>query len=749
MKTVNVHWSPALRLGLAAAVCGLLISLLPAVIDLENNLGLSWMFGIRGPRPAPPEVVIIGIDDESSLNLNLPAGSAPWPRSLHTTLLGKLQNWGARVVVFDVFFRNKQDQQVDREFASALSEAGNVILFASLYQKRIQIPQPRGKAVTVLMDQLLPPLPQIANSAVSYAPFPLPKVPERVNQTWLFKSDSGDIPTLPVLAFHQYAEPAFKSLHRELLNRLARVDSELRIEPESLNSPNLGIAVRRLRQMIQNHPELLFALNAHLLNPEISRFCEILKALYLGPDNHYIDFYGPSQTITTVPYHVVLHADDHDVVQTTGVDFKDKAVFIGRSEPYQPDLKDDFHTVFSEDTGSDLSGVEIMATVFGNLLEGRSIRPVERIYRLGLVALWGFSIGVSFYLAPGFSAIGLAVFLSLFYLTVTAIWFGKTGVWMPLVTPLLLQMPLTLLVALMLRFRISHKENLQIQQTASYFLPVEVVSSLTTWKPGDLVNAGRMVEGICLVSDAESFTTFAENVDPSELQSELNRYYDFLFQPIQNQGGRVLDIVGDAMLAIWEYNGTPLETTQRACHSAIHIQNRIALKGGHRGQLSKLPTRIGLHAGSLIVGNVGAGDHFEFRAVGDMINTTSRIEGLNKYLGTRILVSEKIADHVGDLVTRRTGKFRLKGKDDHLEIFELRCRYEDCDQSFFELREIFMEGLYQYEAAHWLRARAIFKSILDGFGKDGPSEFYWKLCDQYIRNGPPKDWDGIYTLKVK
>ncbi|MGH8497669.1 MAG: CHASE2 domain-containing protein, partial [Methylococcales bacterium] len=622
--------------------------------------------------------------------------------------------------------------------------AGNVILFAPLNQHAVQIPDRGAGSKTILMEQLVPPIDLFAASALAYAPFPLPKVPARVNQAWLFKSGSGELPTIPVLALHHFAAPAFIDLQHELAKQASLSDSGAGVtgtDPEP-DPGSLSSIVRRIRQTIQAHPEFL-------PNSRPGKFYPALKAFYQGPDSCYIDFYGPPQTIATIPYYQVIRAKESNGYPSTGFDFKGKAVFVGNSEQYQPDLKDDFHTVFSQDSGFDLSGVEIMATVFANLLEGRSIRPVPRIYEFSLIVLWGLLIGVFFYLTPGFATIASAILSALLYLTIAATWFETKGVWIPLVNPLLCQLPLALFAALLLRYRSTHRKSRRIQQTAGYFLPREVIDLLPEWKREDLVDAGRIVEGVCLASDAESFATFAENIEPRELKNRLNSYYDLLFQPIRDRGGTILDVVGDAMLAFWETKSCPINSRLQACHAAMEIQTRISASRGCNLEFSILPTRIGLHAGKMIIGNVGAGDHFEFRAVGDMINTTSRIEGLNKHLGTRILASAQVANKLDGVVIRRTGKFRLKGKENHLEIFELVCRSEDCQRDFLDLREIFLGGLDKYEAGRWREARSVFETIIKQYGNDGPSQFYLRVCDEYSKNGPPQPWDGVYTLKVK
>ena len=84
-----------------------------------------------------------------------------------------------------------------------------------------------------------------------------------------------------------------------------------------------------------------------------------------------------------------------------------------------------------------------------------------------------------------------------------------------------------------------------------------------------------------------------------------------------------------------------------------------------------LGVRIGLHAGLVFLGNMGAGGRFAFRVMGDIVNTASRIEGLNKYLGTRLLATEEVVAGVDGLLLRPLGDFRLKGKQGVASVFEI------------------------------------------------------------------------------
>ncbi len=750
----NHKLAQGLGLGVVTMLLGVALLLIPAVLELEESWGLAWMFNLRGPRPAPPEVVVISIDRESSRQLGLDERPNRWSRSVHAQMVDQLSRLGAEVIVFDVFFRDQREVLSDRQFANALKNAGNVILFARLNQRPVEIPNYNGGLKTVLTDQLIPPVKLIADSALSFAPFPLPKVPARVNQAWLFKSGSGDIPTLPVLALHSYAASVFE----QILSKLGESPiARGRYQAESgqaHRADRLSKLVRNVRQRAHNKSLDLAEsmLDGSELLHESRRHFHALRTLHYGPDNHYIYFYGPPQSIQTIPYHRVIYAKYPQSSDSGSYefDFRGKAVFVGNSERYQPDLRDDFHTVFSSGDGFDLSGVEIIATVFANLLEGRSVKPFDRIFSVILVSVWGLAAGLAFYAMPAVVAIFSAVLFAGIYLASAAIFFEWNGHWLPLVVPLLIQLPFALFAALLLRFLLGQRERERIHRTTRYFLPGEVVDYLPEWNQDDLVDAGRVVQGVCLASDAESYASFAENLEPRELKNRLNQYFELLFSPVQNRGGVILDVVGDAMLAFWEFKSNFEETMLHACQAAIEIQSRTSSVGSVPGENATLPTRIGLHCGEMMIGNVGAGNHFEFRAVGDAINTTSRIEGLNKYLGTRVLVSAQVAKQVDAwILPRCVGKFRLKGKDNPIEIYELVDAKENVDPKFVDLQEIFLIGLNQFEKGEWSEAKANFESAVAKFGVDGPCLYYSRLCEHYLAHGSPASWEGVNMLAVK
>ena len=204
------------------------------------------------------------------------------------------------------------------------------------------------------------------------------------------------------------------------------------------------------------------------------------------------------------------------------------------------------------------------------------------------------------------------------------------------------------------------------------------------------------------------------------------------------------------MLAIWAVAQPDAVLRKQACLAALDIAS-AARRFMQSASPWQIPTRIGVHAGAMLLGNVGALNHYEYRAVGDIVNTASRIEGLNKYLDTRILVSEEVLYQLSGFLTRELGTFLFVGKSQPLVIHELLCRLEEATEQQRRLCALFAEALGAYRRQAWEEAIEKFYDMLthDGDKADGPALFYVKLCEQYREHPPVEAWNGVVRLVKK
>jgi adenylate cyclase len=736
----------AIAVGVSLALIGAAAASLPLTARLETQVGLGWLFALRGPRPAPLDVIVVSIDHESSRRLHLPNVPRKWPRGLHARLIERLNARGVRAIAFDVNFVDPGDPIQDAKLARAMRKAGNVLLFE--YLRRVSALGMAGEDMADLaLERRVPPVAPLAKAAAGLAPFPLPKVSARVSQVWLFKPSAGDAPTLPVLALQQYARPhypAFKDL-------LAEAWHEPRMIPVGRALPTqdqeLVHAVRKLREIFQVHPALVDSVRKSLADADHGSAAAIHRALletYAGPDARYLDFYGPPRSITTVPYYAVLQPGPVRDHLGAAVDLRDKMVFVGFSENLQPEQSDGFYTVFSQADGLDISGVEIAATTFANLLEGRTVTPLPWSAHLMLIAGWGLLLGVVLVSLPGMMTVPAAGALIAGAVATASYLFNSNGIWLPIAVPVLLQAPLGLGGALLAHYLCMRRGRQRLHETLAVYLPKGAVAELA--KPAaNATQLGHTTFGVCLATDIARYTALSESMPPDVLRVLLNRYFELLFAPVRRHRGEVYDIKGDAMLAIWT-EGRERELRAAACHAALDIFH--AVDGFGRDVAgARLPTRIGLHCGEMELGTVGSGDHFEYRPLGDIINTATRIEGLSKHLGTWALASSNVIAGLDDIATREIGCFQPVGKSKPLIIYELLPRTDEAMAAAHN-GVAFDEALREFRAGDWSAAQAAFAEYLSTHERDGPAKFYLRLCARYQRR-PPPHWDGTIMLREK
>ncbi|MCC7202009.1 MAG: CHASE2 domain-containing protein [Nitrospirae bacterium] len=488
-------WHKAIILGFVIGVFGLIMTIIPYGDDLEEGLGLGILFKLRGKVPPPPEVVVIAMDKESAVNLNLPHDPKKWPRTYHSRLVQKLVQEGAGVIAFDVFFEDRPLVEEDRLFARTIKDASNVVLLEYLRKELLPLKGRRDQVVTeVTIENKVEPAALLAKEAVALSSFPLPKYPWRVN--WYWTIDSSGAPTMPGTAFLVFSLQAYNEL-TDLLNQALNHTEIVHTEEDKANISSLSgarrllalkkediIAGKKIEDFSKNLKDIFGQktlisefIADELGNPDASykgdkgiKILSALKDMYKGSDEiRHLNFYGPARTITTIPYYQALQSDGKTISGQKPFDFKGKAVFIGVSEINQAEQRDSFYTIYSESKGLDLSGVEICATAFANLLDDTSLQPPGFIIRILTVLIWGAGIGMISFLFPPLKAMLYILGLMIFYAGAAYFRFKTAGIWLPLVIPTMLQVPLAVLAAVVWRHVEINREH-QIVQMKSEFI---------------------------------------------------------------------------------------------------------------------------------------------------------------------------------------------------------------------------------------------------------------------------------------
>ena len=268
----------------------------------------------------------------------------------------------------------------------------------------------------------------------------------------------------------------------------------------------------------------------------------------------------------------------------------------------------------------------------------------------------------------------------------------------------------------------------------------------------------KKTEITVMFSDIRGFTTISEKLDAQELALFLSQYLSDLISLVFENYGTLDKYIGDAVMALW---GAPFEEAghaAKACKTALTMTDRVRelqKKWKAEGK-PHLDIGIGLNTGMASAGNMGSALPYGYTALGDAVNLSSRLEGLNKDYGTHIIVNESTYQAAKDsgFVFRELDLIRVKGKLQPVTIWELIGRVgEDTVYGTAEAVrsrvELFQRARARSCQRQWQAAQEAFQEILDQWPDDGPSRAYWKRCQEYLFEEPPEGWDGVFTMTHK
>ncbi|MEM6354103.1 MAG: adenylate/guanylate cyclase domain-containing protein [Pseudomonadota bacterium] len=207
----------------------------------------------------------------------------------------------------------------------------------------------------------------------------------------------------------------------------------------------------------------------------------------------------------------------------------------------------------------------------------------------------------------------------------------------------------------------------------SRLVPVELVRDLVDLRqPIEL--GGRRREITVLFTDIEGFTRMTETEQHERMIEGLADYFDIICAVISEHGGTIDKFIGDSIMAFWGAPRDDADHTEQACKAVVEIIRQLDAFNKARMVAGEPPlnTRFGLHRGYAFVGNVGSRHRFGYTALGDVVNTASRLEAANKSLGTTVLVSQAVAANTSsDVRLLPRGEIALDGKAREIAVFEL------------------------------------------------------------------------------
>jgi len=461
----------------------------------------------------------------------------------------------------------------------------------------------------------------------------------------------------------------------------------------------------------------------------------------VGKKPRWVNYYGPSGTFASVSFSRAM--------EPAGVPpnfFKNRIVLIGGRSAvgYRGSRRDEFATPYSRATHEFSPGLEIQATILLNLLHREWLSRIEPWAEIGIIVLVGLIAGSLFAVFRPLLALTLAILTAatLTAIACSIVWTQR--LWFDWLVPAGVEVPCGLVWSVGSQYLLEARRRKQLRRAFGYYLSPQMADRIAN-SDFDLSLGGKLVDVTITFTDLENFTTLSENLDPTEVSKILTDYFSQTTQCILENKGTIIKYIGDAVFAAW---GAPLEEPAhalRAAETACRLRSLTELEV--RG--IKLRTRVGIHSGQVLAGNLGSAYRFDYTMTGDTVNLASRLESLNKYLRTQVLLSDAVRVQLGDrFITRRMGEFRVAGRSRSVILHELYCAREDGNGDWSWIK-VFEEGVEQFRQRNFSEASETMERTLQmRAGKDGPAEFYLRQIAT-LKTSDADGWDGVVELSEK
>jgi len=278
----------------------------------------------------------------------------------------------------------------------------------------------------------------------------------------------------------------------------------------------------------------------------------------------------------------------------------------------------------------------------------------------------------------------------------------------------------------------------------SKYVPVHIVRDLVQAGGEASLGGGKRVITV-LFCDIEGFTGYSEKVSCEKAVETLTGYLEILGEAIHRNDGVIDKFLGDGLMALFNAPAPLAPHARSACLSAVEAQQRL-LEKAKQGWTLKV--RIGLHTNEALVGNVGTPERFSYTAIGDGVNLCSRLEGLNKIYGTRIIASSDTAKAAGDeeFVWRKLDRVAVVGRVEPLEIHELVGLRTEVSEELVSLAGTYTRALEQYFQRNFAAAKALLAGIAE---KDAASHVLLKRIREMEALPESEPWDGVFKATSK
>ncbi len=676
--------------GLALAVGALLAAAHQlAFFSTAQLQSTDFLFRTRGGEAARA-TVIVGVDQRSYRELLPRYGTlVDWPRTLYARALDALGQAGPRVVVVDIIFDDAKPE--DQELAAAIKRTGNVVMAAE------------------------------AEGPSSLAP--LPGVAQR------FEAFVRSTATLREAA----AAEGVVNVTADRDGLIRSLPLLLRAGDEDVPSLALATVARYIRR-----PRVIDA------PPTDDRVYAAGRAIpILPPGRLLINFLGPPSGLesggafTIIPFVDVLEGRFDPAL------VRDKIVLLGLT------IRGINEHATPSTSVTRMWGVELLGHAVETILTQRYLVPAPAPMTIGGVFLLAVLAALLVAVWRPLLAAVVTLALLVAYL-LTAMVAVDNGLLLNLVYP-----PAALLVglaaALIYRVVFEQAEQRAIRDVLARYLSPSV-SRWVLKDPDRLRLGGQTRTMSVLFSDVRGFTTISHAMDPQDVTALLNEYMSAMTDVVFAHDGVLDKDIGDAIMAFWNAPMEQSDHARRACETALDMIEtlRTLQADWQRRGVPALELGIGINTGPMLVGNMGSRQRLAYTVLGDTVNVASRLEGLSKDYGTRVVIGEATRKAAGDdFVYRYLDMVAVKGRPEPLAVYEVVCRAGQLDPDRAALLERYRRGIELYRTRRWADAAGLFAELLASAPGDGPSALYFRRSNALLASPPPADWDGVFVATTK
>ena len=715
MNLRKVYKSKKIYLLISSAITFLVIMLIKfsgifnstelTFLDLRNNLSAKMI------KP-DTNIVMVTIDDNSLKFFENNAVSWPFPREFYGEVNNFLTYSGAKAIIYDIHFSSKEIERLDVDpeqselkFAESIKENGNVYLVLGVTDNLTS---------DINGNEILPKFFIDGKTKLK-----LKKYTETEAPLTTFQEGSAGLGVVTLFT-----------------------------DPDNI--------IRRIPLMFNYNNKLLsqisFLVYSKFVDKEIPTIINASKLPIDEAGNLMIRWYGGGGITGNVfKYYPISKLIISGYRISSGEDpvispslFKNKIVIVGGTAHGLGDFKP-----VAINSKEPFPGMEIHATVLSNLINKHFIVPAPNYINL-LIILFLVIVVPSiliflkkvYYSLPIFIVfMGIITYLNIFI-------YGRFGYYLDFIHAEL-TMLFGFLITAMVLYIIEGKQKNEIRKTFNRYMSPQVIDEILK-NPDSIELGGREVFATVFFSDIKEFTNISERYSPAELVQHLNEYFSNASSIILEHKAMLDKYIGDAIMAVF---GAPIYQETHAiagCRAALKIQRQLDML--YKNVSEDKPvfiTRMGLNSGKMIVGNIGTTSRLDYTAIGDAVNTASRMEGLNKIYGTRIIISESTFDLVkNEFEARELDLIAVKGKNITIRIYELLGEKGEVESSILQFKNYFENGLKKYQEKKWNEALVIFKNLNEN-EKDLSVELYIERCQEFILNPPDINWNGVFYAKIK